>query len=80
MIKVGIIVGSTRPGRHADAVAKWVHEKASTRRDAQFEVVDIRDFNLPMLDEPIPPSQGKYSQPHTRAWAQKVAPSMPTSS
>jgi NAD(P)H-dependent FMN reductase len=73
MIKVGIIVGSTRPGRHADSVAKWVYEKAKARTDAQFEVVDIKDFNLPMLDEPIPPSQGKYSQPHTRAWAQKVA-------
>jgi NAD(P)H-dependent FMN reductase len=73
MIKVGIIVGSTRPGRHADSVAKWVFEKAKSRTDAQFEVVDIRDFNLPLLDEPIPPSQGKYSQPHTRAWAQKVA-------
>ena len=73
MIKVGIIVGSTRPGRHADAVAQWVYEKAQTRTDAQFEVVDIKNFNLPMLDEPIPPSQGKYSQPHTRAWAKKVA-------
>jgi NAD(P)H-dependent FMN reductase len=73
MIKVGIIVGSTRPGRHADAVAKWVLENAKKRNDAQFEIVDISDFKLPMLDEPIPPSQGKYSQPHTRAWAQKVA-------
>jgi NAD(P)H-dependent FMN reductase len=73
MIKIGIIVGSTRPGRHADSVAKWVYEKAKTRTDAQFEIVDIKDFNLPMLDEPIPPSQGKYSQPHTQAWARKVA-------
>jgi NAD(P)H-dependent FMN reductase len=73
MIKVGIIVGSTRPGRHADAVASWVLEKAKNRADAQFEIVDIKDYNLPLLDEPIPPSQGKYSQPHTRAWAQKIA-------
>jgi NAD(P)H-dependent FMN reductase len=73
MIKVAIIVGSTRPGRHADAVARWVLEKAKYRADAQFEIVDIKDFNLPLLDEPIPPSQGKYSQPHTRAWAQKIA-------
>jgi NAD(P)H-dependent FMN reductase len=73
MIKVGIIVGSTRPGRHADAVANWVYEKAKSRTDAQFEVVDIRDFNLPMLDEPVPPSMGQYSKPHTKAWARKVA-------
>jgi NAD(P)H-dependent FMN reductase len=73
MVKVGIIVGSTRPRRHADAVAKWVLEKAKKRTDAQFEIVDIKDFNLPLLDEPVPPSMGQYSQPHTKAWAQKVA-------
>ena len=73
MVKVGIIVGSTRPGRHADAVAKWVLENAKTRTDAQFEIVDIADYKLPLLDEPVPPSQGKYSKPHTHAWAQKVA-------
>ena len=73
MIKVGIIVGSTRPGRHADAVAKWVLENAKKRADAQFEIVDIADYKLPLLDEPVPPSMGQYSKPHTKAWAQKVA-------
>jgi NAD(P)H-dependent FMN reductase len=73
MIKVGIIVGSTRPGRHADVVANWVLENAKKRTDAQFEVVDIADFKLPLLDEPVPPSMGQYSKPHTKAWAQKVA-------
>jgi NAD(P)H-dependent FMN reductase len=73
MIKVGIIVGSTRPGRHADVVAKWVLENAKKRSDAQFEVVDIQDFKLPLLDEPVPPSMGQYSHPHTKAWSKKVA-------
>ncbi len=73
MIKVGIIIGSTRPGRHADVVANWVLEKAKKRTDAQFEIVDIKDFNLPLLDEPLPPSMGQYSHPHTKAWAQRVA-------
>jgi NAD(P)H-dependent FMN reductase len=35
--------------------------------------VDIKDFNLPLLDEPVPPSQGKYSKEHTKNWAAKVA-------
>jgi len=73
MIKVGIIVGSTRPGRKADAVASWVFEKAKDRNDAQFEIVDISDFNLPLLDEPVPPSMGRYSKPHTMAWSSKIA-------
>jgi len=73
MINVGIIVGSTRPGRKAEAVARWVHKLAETRSDARFAVVDIAEFNLPLLDEPIPASQNKYSQDHTKRWAAAIA-------
>ena len=73
MIKCGIILGSTRPGRNGEAAAKWVYELARRRKDAQFELVDIKDFNLPLLDEPIPPSRGQYANGHTKAWAAKVA-------
>lgn len=72
MIKIAIVVGSTRPGRKADAVAQWVYGIAAKRNDAEFEIVDIRDYNLPLLDEPVPPSMGQYSQPHTKAWAAKI--------
>jgi NAD(P)H-dependent FMN reductase len=73
MGKLAIIIGSTRPGRKAEAVARWVHQIAQKRSDAQFEVVDIQTFNLPLLDEPVPPSMGQYSKPHTKAWAAKIA-------
>ena len=73
MIHVGIIVGSTRPGRKADTVARWVHEIARKRSDASFEVVDIADFKLPFLDEAMPPMMGQYTNPHTKAWAAKIA-------
>jgi NAD(P)H-dependent FMN reductase len=72
MIKVAILIGSTRPGRRGEAVARWVYEIAQKRRDAEFEIVDLKDFNLPLLDEPLPPSLGQYSQPHTKAWAAKI--------
>lgn len=72
MIKIAIITGSTRPGRVNDQVARWVFELAQKRNDADFEFVDIADFDLPLLDEPIPPSQGKYSKPHTKKWAAKI--------
>ena len=74
MINVAIILGSTRPGRNGEAVAKWVYELAGRRSDAKFELVDIRDFNLPLLDEPVPPSMGRYSKEHTKAWAARIAP------
>jgi len=73
MIKVAVITGSTRPGRKALDVARWVMEIAKLRSDAVYELVDIQEFNLPLLDEPVPPSMGQYSKPHTKAWAAKIA-------
>src|SRR3954467_13694137 len=73
MIRVGIILGSTRPGRNGEAVAKWVFENASKRTDAEYELVDIAEYNLPLLDEPVPPSMGQYSKDHTKRWAAKIA-------
>lgn len=64
MLRVAIILGSMRPGRRGEPVAKWVYEVAKKRRDAEFELVDLIDFNLPHLDEPMPPSFGQYTQPH----------------
>lgn len=72
MIRVAIILGSTRPGRNTEAVAKWVYELAKNRTDAEYELVDIADFNLPLLDEPVPPSVGQYSKEHTLRWAEKI--------
>jgi len=70
--RIAVIIGSTRPGRNGEAVAKWVYKIAQKRSDAEFELVDTRDFNLPLLDEPMPPSMGQYSKPHTKAWAAKI--------
>jgi NAD(P)H-dependent FMN reductase len=72
-LKIAIILGTTRPGRHADQVGRWVLEHAQKRPTADFEIVDIADFHLPLLDEPMPPSMGKYSQAHTKTWAAKIA-------
>ena len=72
MTKIGIILGSTRPGRNGEAVAKWVLDLAKQRSDAEYELVDIAEYHLPHLDEAVPPSLGQYAQPHTRAWAEKI--------
>jgi len=72
MIKIAIILGSTRPNRNGEAVAKWVYKVAKKRTDAEFELVDVKDFNLPILDEPLSPILGQYSKPHTRVWAAKI--------
>jgi NAD(P)H-dependent FMN reductase len=71
--RIGIILGSTRPNRNGEQVAKWVLELASARDDAEFELVDLRDYPLPHLDEPLPPSLGQYANDHTKQWAAKIA-------
>jgi NAD(P)H-dependent FMN reductase len=73
MTRIGIILGSTRPNRNGEQVAKWVYEIAARRDDAEFELVDLRDYPLPHLDEPLPPSMGQYQNEHTRQWADKIA-------
>jgi NAD(P)H-dependent FMN reductase len=73
MLKIAIIIGSTRPNRHGEAVANWAYEIARKRSDAEFELVDIKDFNLPLLDEPMPAAMGQYSQEHTKRWSAKIA-------
>jgi NAD(P)H-dependent FMN reductase len=73
MTRIGIILGSTRPNRNGEQVAKWVYGVASQRGDAQFELIDLRDFPLPHLDEPLPPSLGQYQNDHTKKWSAKIA-------
>jgi NAD(P)H-dependent FMN reductase len=73
MTHIGIILGSTRPNRNGEQVAEWVLDIASRRIDAIFELVDLRDYPLPHLDEPLPPSLGQYKNDHTKEWADKIA-------
>jgi NAD(P)H-dependent FMN reductase len=73
MLRVAIIVGSTRPGRKGETVARWVYEIASSRGDAEFGLVDIKEYDLPLLDEPNSAIFGQYSNDHTKAWSAKIA-------
>jgi NAD(P)H-dependent FMN reductase len=73
MTRIGIILGSTRPNRNGEQVARWVYDIAARRSDAEFELVDLRDYPLPHLDEPLPPAMGQYQNEHTRQWAEKIA-------
>jgi NAD(P)H-dependent FMN reductase len=72
VVRVAIITGSTRPGRYNLAVAAWVHREAKKRKDAEFELVDIADYDLPLLDEPMPPMLGQYTHAHTKIWSEKI--------
>lgn len=73
MVKIGIIIGSTRPGRVGEGIAEWVFERSKLRNDAEFELVDIKDYDLPLLDEPKSASTQEYSKEHTQRWSAKIA-------
>lgn len=64
-LNIGIILGSTREGRVSPAVAEWVKGIADKRGDANYEIVDIKDFQLPFL--------GEGDAPGIAAWNEKLA-------
>ncbi len=73
--RIAIIVGSTRPQRRARLVADWVRDGAEKHLHgrATVEIVDLADYHLPLLDEPLPAAIGAYTKPHTRRWAEQIA-------
>lgn len=73
-MKVQLIIGSTRPSRLGKQFADWVVDNLPKYEGLEYEVVDLVDINLPLLDEPIPASQNKYQNDHTKAWSEKIKP------
>ncbi len=63
-MKLQIIVGSTRPGRMTDRVAKWVQQQATTLDGARVELVDLADYDLPFFDEAISPRYNPNREPN----------------
>lgn len=74
MLKVGLIVGSTRRNRFADTPAAWLVEGAASRTDLQLEVLDLRDHPMPFFNEPAPVAYagGVYTQPEAEAWRKRI--------
>ncbi|MEC0174164.1 NAD(P)H-dependent oxidoreductase [Paenibacillus favisporus] len=65
-LNIGIILGSTRQGRVSPQVGQWIKEIADQRGDANYEIVDISDYNLPFLGT----TDG--TEPGIAAWNQKL--------
>lgn len=66
-LKIGIIVGSTREGRVSPQVAAWVKELADQRGDAEYTIIDIADYKLPLLGEAGADASG------AAAWSEAIA-------
>jgi NAD(P)H-dependent FMN reductase len=76
MAKLQIIVASTRPGRAADLVAPWVVSTAEAHGGFEVEVIDLRDWPLPMFAEHVGSigdfNDPTYSTPIVKAWNKKI--------
>jgi NAD(P)H-dependent FMN reductase len=79
MLRIAIVTGSTRPGRNNEAVANWVYSVAKQRKDAEFELVDIANYNLPLLDEAMPPVFASTRTSTRMHGPRRSTPSMPMS-
>lgn len=72
MLRLNVIIASTRPGRVGSAVGTWFYELARHHDNFDVRWVDLADFNLPIFDEPHHPRQQDYQHEHTRRWAASV--------
>ena len=73
MNKIGVVIGSSRPGRIGADIANWVVKNLPTSDGVSYELVDLAEWNLPMFDEMFPPMMGNYQNDHTKKWAAFIA-------
>lgn len=73
MKKIGIIVGTTRENRISRAIADWILSTVEQdTREVKYEIIDLREINLPLLDEPYPAATGRYEHEHTKNWSNLI--------
>ena len=72
MYNLKIIIASTRPGRKGPSIAQWVYDVAKTYAEFNTELVDLKEINLPFLDESAHPRLQQYEHQHTKDWSAKI--------
>lgn len=72
MYKLKIITSTIREGRKGIILANWITEKAKQTGNFDVELLDLKEINLPMMDEPHHPMMKKYQHEHTKQWSAKI--------
>lgn len=72
MLRLNVVIGSTRPGRVGKPVGEWFHQFAQDHGGFEVHLADLADFGLPIFDEPEHPRAQKYQHEHTKRWAASV--------
>jgi NAD(P)H-dependent FMN reductase len=73
-LKIQIILGSTRENRFGEKPAQWIVEKAKQRDELHVELLDLRNYPLPIFNESVSPksNKGQYDSPEAAKWAEKI--------
>lgn len=73
-MKVGIILGSIREGRAGEQVAQWVYDRAQEHGGAEFELVDLKEYNVPLLTSGVHPAMANrdYGSAEVNRWGSKI--------
>ncbi|MBU6529630.1 NADPH-dependent FMN reductase [Streptomyces mayonensis] len=73
-MKIGIIIGSVREGRRGKTVADWVQAHVTQRADAEYELLDLKEFGVPPLTSATVPGAAnkQYDDPHVTRWSRAV--------
>ncbi len=73
MPRLGVIIASVRKGRAGGPVADWFIEAARTHGGFEVEVVDLKEWALPLLEEPVHPRLHQYESEKTRQWSAAIS-------
>ncbi|HVV17514.1 MAG TPA: NAD(P)H-dependent oxidoreductase [Polyangia bacterium] len=73
MLKLLVVVASTREERVGHLVADWAVGQVRAHGKFQSELADLKAIDLPLLDEPNHPRLGQYKHAHTKAWSATVS-------
>lgn len=73
-LKIGVIIGTSRPGRNGEKVTEWFKSITDTYRGVEFDYIDLAEVDLPFYDEPVPPSMTnrQYQNKHTQDWSARI--------
>lgn len=78
MLKIQVIIGTTRQSRFSEKAAHWIYEEAKKKKGIEVELVDLRDYPLPFYDEPVSPAmfemtKYEYTNEIAKKWTNKIA-------
>ena len=75
-MNIAVILGSTRPNyRLGERVAKWVMSEVGKYPQATFNLLDLRDYDLPFFNEEEGPRGNKDRHPNENVtrWLKDIA-------